>query len=549
MTVTPLLCVWFASDPKPGKAQEAYDSRFYNMYRETLGNVLQRPALFFSGVGLLLLVSLWGFQFVPKIFFPASERTQLQVIIDRPIGTNSAATTQTVANLNAWLLDKEKNPEIASTIAYVASGGPRFYLSLDPVDPDPHRAFMVVNTVDAKSVPVLIRRITEYGFSNIAEARVQVKPLSLGPGEAGLVEYRVSGPGADELKRISDKITAGLRAIPGTLNIRDDWENRWVKIVVRVDQARARRVGVSSEDIARSLNAILSGREITDYREGDTSIPVVIRAERAQRTNLGRLRTLTIPTADNGSVPLLQIATVDAAPEFSLIQRRNLRRTITISGKHATLTAVELNSALQKVLSKLDLKTGYAIEAGGEIESSQKAQGSLFKYMPLALALIVLILVGQFGSFRKTAIVLTVIPLSIAGITAGLLLAPGSVFSFMAMLGMLSLAGIIINNAIVLIDRIDTERAAGAGLHDAIIDACLKRARPILMTTVTTVLGLSPLIIWRDILFYDLAVVIAGGLAVGTLLTLAVVPVLYALLFREPETGVSTSGAKAKAKA
>ena len=211
-----------------------------------------------------------------------------------------------------------------------------------------------------------------------------------------------------------------------------------------------------------------------------------------------------------------------------------------MSGKSLIMPAADLDAVITPKLESLNLPAGYRIERGGEIEGSSEAQSSLFANMPLAFALILLILVGQFNSLRKPMIIAAVIPLVMIGVSPALIAMPGANFSFIATLGLLSLAGIIINNAIVLIDRIDTEQAAGLDVHDAIITASVKRLRPILMTTITTVLGLFPLILWKDILFYDLAVVVSGGLFVGTILTLGVVPVLYRIMFQdEPATASS----------
>ena len=532
MTVTPLLCAWFIKAPAKAKG-EAYQSLTYRLYRKLLTGILDFKLIFLLLVAGTLVGGVFLFQFIPKIFFPPSQRPQIQIIVDHPVGTHANETINTTKKLSNWIQNEELNPEVANAVSYVANGGPRFYLSLNPIDPDPHRAFLLVNVKNAESVPTVMARVSDFALDQLPEARVQVKPLSLGPGEAGLVEYRLVGPDSNVLKSLADQIKDAMRADPLARNVVDDWENRWVKLIVDVDQARARRVGVTSEDVARALNAILTGSQVTSYREGDTSIPVIIRAEEAERTNVDRLRTTTIQTATGQSVPLLQIAEVRGSPQFALIQRRDLERTLTVSGKHLLKSAQEFDAGLRPVIDALDLPSGYRIEVGGELESSAKAQGSLFQYMPLAFALILLILVAQFKSFRRAGITLGVIPLTLAGVSLGLLAAPGAVFGFMAILGLLSLAGIIINNAIVLIDRIDIEREAGKSVREAVVSASLNRLRPILITTATTILGLMPIILSRDILFYDMAIVISAGLAGGTVLTLGVVPVLYELLIGE----------------
>ncbi len=535
LTVTPLLCLKFLKPGEPVDEAHLSQRPLNRAYRGLLGGILSWRAPFLLGVVAAMAASIWGFQFVSKIFFPASERTQFQIILEHEVGTNAHLTQASVAQLSAWLRNTETNPEVVNHIAYVASGGPRFYLALDPPEADPHRAYFIVNVKNPGDVPGVVRRARAFALENLPQLRAQVKRMSMGPAESGLVEYRLVGTDASVLSGFSETLKSAMRAEPFTVDVRDDWENRTIKVLVQVDQNRARRAGVSSQDVAQALNAILSGTAITDYRQGDLTIPVVMRSDDLVRTNMDRLRTLNIASSSGAPVPLLRIANFSGVAEFAQIQRRDLERVMTVSGKSTTLTAAAFDKQLEKTLAGLDVPASYRIEKGGELESSATAQQSLFAFMPMAFALMILVLVGQFNSLRRPLAILTVIPLVIVGVTIGLLAAPGANFGFMAMLGMLSLAGIVINNAIVLIERIDEEREKGKAVRDAILAASVVRLRPILMTTVTTVAGLAPIIIARDVLFYDLAIVLAGGLLVATILTLGVVPVLYSLLFREPK--------------
>jgi len=541
MTVTPLFCSWGLKTPEPIDEDAAYDTKFYRLYRGFLGFIMRFRLPFLAATIGLLVAAVWGLQFVPKIFFPASDRVQLQVYIDLPVGSNTYGSRDATLKLSRWLSDKTANPEIDSHVAYVADGGPRFYLGLNPIDPDPHRAFMIVNVTSGDQVATVGPRIQRYAIENIPEARISVKPMSMGSTEAGLVEYRITGPDSQVLYTAAQKLEQILRDIEGTVNIQNDWENRLIKVIVKVDQNRARRAGVTSESVAGALNALLSGVAITDYREGDTVIPIYLRSEADARTNIDRLRTLNIAISDERPVPLIQVADLTGVSEFSMIQRRDLERVVTVSGKHRDQSAAWLDGVVSAQLDTLELPEGYRVEKGGEIEGSADAQKALFANMPLAFALIVIVLVGQFNSFRKPAIILSVIPLVMTGVTLALLIMPGANFSFVAILGLLSLAGIIINNAIVLIDRIDIERADGLPLDEAILAASTKRLRPIVMTTVTTVFGLLPIILSRDVLFYDLAVVVSGGLLLGTVLTLGVVPVLYSLFFSRAAARAATA--------
>jgi multidrug efflux pump subunit AcrB len=290
---------------------------------------------------------------------------------------------------------------------------------------------------------------------------------------------------------------------------------------------------VTSADVADALNSQLAGAKISDYRLGDISIPVIARAKGEARKNLDRLRTLTIPRPNGQPVPLLQIAQLDGAPNYARIKRRDIERVVTVSVVSGEMSAAAFNDAMGDTLAALEASfpPGYRIELGGEVEGSSDANERLASNFPIALALMVLTLIWQFNSFIRPALILAVIPLTVTGFGLTLAIAPGANFGFMAILGVLALAGIVVNNAIILIDRIDVERARRDTIAEAIVEAGVRRLRPIVMTTCTTALGLAPIIIARDVLFYDLALVIAGGLLIGTLLTLIVIPCLYAIVF------------------
>lgn len=350
-----------------------------------------------------------------------------------------------------------------------------------------------------------------------------------GPTEAGVVEIRISGPDEGVLMAKAEHLLAAFRAIPGTIEIEQNWENKVLKVEVVVDQTRARRAGVTSRDIASSLNTFVSGGAITDYREGDAVIPVVLRGTEEERDQLATLFGINVYSSAGASVPLSQIADIRGVWEPYRIDRRNLQRTVTVSAKHLHLKARQLVHEVMPAIETLDLPPGYHWEMGGELESSEQAQQRLFANFPLAGFLIVVLLVWQFNSFRRAGIILLTIPMAFVGAIVGLLIT-GAPFGFMSLLGLLSLAGIITNNGIIMIDSIETNRRAGAETYDAIISAALSRFRPILMTTIT-IPGLLPLIVWKDPLFYSMAIIISFGVAVGTVMTLGVVPVMYSLLF------------------
>jgi multidrug efflux pump subunit AcrB len=547
MYMTPAMCFWFMKVKPAGKdaqqtsepadapagdmAEDPYSGRFYRVYRGVLQRLLHlRFMVLVVAAAAIVFGGFIATQLVREFFGP-SDRNQFLIYVDLPAGYRIEATDEIVQRLTSWLGDEEKNPEVTSTIAYVGTGGPRFFLVLSPLDPDPHVAFLVVNTRTSEQVPELIERTKQYFLSHVPEATGRVKQMWLGSTEPGFVEIRLYGLDADYLFEKGNQLVAGLKAMPGTMDVRSDWENRVPKARIVIDQARARRAGVTTREVALSLQAHMDGFKITEYREGDIAIPVVARSVAEERRWLSDLWNVVIGSPQTGNrVPITQIADVRGQWEFSRIARRNQERCITVEVKHQFLKAPELFAAAVPLIEDLELKAGYRMEAGGELEKQAETMEKLIRYMPLCFFVIIVLLVWQFNSFRRPLIIFITIPLAFVGSFMGLFVMRAP-FDFFGMLGLLSLAGVIINNGIVLIDKIDSERNQGLEPYDAVISAAVSRFRPILMTTVTTVLGVMPLIISVDPLFYAMAVIIGAGLIFGTVLTLGVVPVLYTLLF------------------
>jgi len=548
MYMTPAMAYWFMrvkpKTAKPGEAAEQedeagepassdpYDTGFYRAYRGLL-NLALRARLLVIGIVIALLV---GAGFMSSVlvreFFGPSDRNQFLVYIDQPAGARITATDEVVREFTAWLGDEEINPEITGNIAYVGTGGPRFFLSLSPVDPASNVAFLIVNTETDDQVPEVVERVRQHLLNNFPSVNARAKRMWLGANEPAFVEFRLIGNDSEYLWEKSKELTDALWAIEGIDYVQNNWENKIVQVDVVVDQARARRAGVTSREVALSLNAFLDGANLTDYREGDVAIPVVLQAVDDERQALGDLWNINVYSGQRGvNVPLTQIADFKGRWQFSRIARRDQERTVTISTRHQYLKAPQLVALMTDTLEGLDLKPGYRWEIGGELEDAAETQEKLFASLPQCLLGIVLLLVWQFNSFRRPTIIILTIPMAFAGALFGvfLLRAP---FDFFAILGLLSLAGVIINNGIVLIDRIDSARAEGMEAYEAVMSAAISRFRPILMSAITTVLGVAPLIVVRDPLFYSMAVVIAAGLALGTVLTLVVVPVLYSLFFR-----------------
>ncbi len=535
MMVVPMVGARFIKVERLGEHEgRRFESRGYRTYQAMLTWMLVHRSIVLLVVVAAMAVSGWVFgTFVVKEFFPKGDRSQYLIYIDMPAGTRSTEVVERIRLINEWLLDGSRNPEVANTVAYVGQGGPRFFASLAPIDPDPHKAFMLVNLHRTEQVAELVDRTHHYILGRYPEVRGRVKAMWMGPSEAGLYEVRLSGQDTDFLTERAEAVMSGLRTIPGMIDVLQDWENPVITFQIVVDQVRARRAGVTSRDVADALNAFMEGVYVTDYREAENVIPIIARGRLEERSIVANLWDLAIPSSSGKNVALGQVADLDSVGGFSRIRRRNQVRTISVQAKHPVLKAAQIEELMNPTIEQLrsSLPAGYDIELGGELEGSSEAQSHLATWMPSAFALIGALLVWQFNSFRRAAVVFLTIPLVFIGATIGLL-AMNAVFGFMTILGLLALAGIIINNGIVLIDRIELERDGGASPFDAIILAALSRLRPITLSAATTVLGLMPLIVYRDTLFYGMASMMVFGLTVGTALTLGVVPVLYSLFLQ-----------------
>ena len=388
--------------------------------------------------------------------------------------------------------------------------------------------------------------ITNYVQENHPDLAAQVKRLENGPPVDYPIIVRISGRDFDALYGIADQVTGFLYDLPGVSDVKNSWGLQTKKLTVDVDQELARRSGVTSEDVAYSLQAGLTGIDLTQFREGDELIPVTLRTVAADRQDFSKLDGLTVYSQSTGAnVPLKQVANVELTFEPGIIERRDRDRTLSLNVQlHPEVTAAEVAAVLKPWLQQTapTWPPGHTFEIGGETEESGDANASIAAELPMAGMFIVLLLVWQFNSLRKPVIILSTIPLGLIGVTFGLLVC-NSTFGFFTILGLISLSGIIINNAIVLLDRIEIEiRDFGRSQADAIMVACQQRMRPILLTTATTVLGMTPLLWGGTAMFKTMAITIIFGLAFATALTLLVVPVFYSMFFRVAFSRPATAG-------
>jgi multidrug efflux pump subunit AcrB len=536
MTFTPLLCFYFikVDTNKPKKNKPGLMEKINKGYEVFLKGVLKVRYIFVLSMFALFIFSLYSAKDLPKRFFPDSDRPQILVYTQLPAGTSSRNMDEHMREIYQELNDKEQFAHIESYSAYVGFGGPRFVLSLAPEDPANNNGFIIVNIDDIENQNVTMEQLDSVLKTKFPDMFFRIKRMFLGSSDASEFKIQVIGPDEDVIYEKSQEVLQVLRSIPGNSELRTDWQNRIMKIAVNVDQQRARRAEVTSDDIAASLSAYFSGSMITQYREKDNIIPIIFRAEGDERFNIDRLRTISIYSSKRGeNVPLMQIADFEGVNQYSQIARLDMFKTVSIIGTNTNVTAQDFKDLFDPHMEELskDLPTNHKLVWAGVVKDSKDAQTALQANVPIAIGLIIVLLVGQFNSFRRPLIIMLTIPLSFIGAVWGLFIS-GSDLGFMVTLGLYSLAGIIINNGIVLIDRIDIERNSGKETYDAIISACVARLRPISMSTITTILGLLTLIIPHDPLFYGLSNAIAYGLAVGTILTLAVVPSLYAIFFK-----------------
>ncbi|UCE19907.1 MAG: efflux RND transporter permease subunit [Gemmatimonadota bacterium] len=539
LTMIPMLCVVFLRIKKRGD-EDPYDSRFYKVYRRFLIMLLKHRFLTVLVVFVIFMVALQGFALLPNIFFPSNDKAIYTAELNLPTGTPIGRTVELVDELEQYMREElmvtaTRTEGIVNWSTYIGQGPPTFVLGFSPEQANPGYASFIVNTATGGPfLDSLVRKTEVYCREHFPDVRPNISRLELGPPPDAPVNVRIFGKDLDTVFEIADKVKAKLASIPGTKDIHDDWGLRTKKLMVNINQARAKRAGVTNQDIAMSLQAALTGIETTQFREEDHVIPITLRSVESERQDIGKLETINVYSQTTGqNVPLKQVADLEVVWEPSKRYRRDLLKAISIKcDVGAKVTPISVSREMESWLEEEQAYwgVGYSYEIGGEAESSDEASQSINEKLPIAALIIILLLVGQFNSIRRPLIILMTIPLGIIGVIIGLLILK-SYFGFMTLLGLISLAGVVINNAIVLIDRIRIEQEEMEPRR-AVIVAAQRRLRPILLTTATTIGGLIPLYLGGGPLWEPMAIAIMFGLAFATLLTLGVVPVLYSILFR-----------------
>ncbi len=548
LTLIPLLCVLFVrvkvrapvEDAEDADDASAYDTRFYRLYRAALLAGLKHRFVALAGVVVTFMAAMNLFGLVPQIFFPPNERATLTGELLLPTGTPFRATEALVREFDRFIAenlaaDGEGGEGIVNWGVFIGQGAPRFILPFTPENPRPEYAGMILNTTSRAEVDRVIPQLEAFARENFPDLKAVFIPLQLGPPAWPPVEVRISGTDADTIFAIVDDVKEQLRRTPGTKNIDDDWGARTKKLLVEVNQPRALRAGVSSQDIAVSLQSFLTGFDTTEFREGDKIIPVTLRSVDTQRNDVNRIESLNVYSQGTGqSVPLAQVADVHVEWQPALIHRRDRLKTVTVeSALQPGYTAADINAAITPWLEEAQQgwPRGYSWSLGGAEAESEKGNQAIGAKLPIAAMIILMLLVAQFNSIRRPLIILMTIPLALIGVVIGLLVFD-LYFGFMTLLGVISLAGIVINNAIVLLDRINIEiNDEGRTPARAVVEAAQRRLRPILLTTTTTIGGLLPLYLGGGAMWEPMAMTIMAGLLFATVLTLGVVPILYSVMF------------------
>ncbi len=512
---------------------DPYQSSFYLRFRKMVEFcVTYRKTVIATTVGIFVL-SVLMFKMVPQQFFPPSNRAEILVDLKLEEGASLTATEQAVKKVEKFL---SKQKGIDNYVAYVGTGSPRFYLPLDQQLPQASFAQFVVlaSSLDDRDD---IRRSLETQIKQLLpQVRTRVSLLENGPPVGYPLQYRVSGEDLNLVRKEAQQVAKVMSENPNTTNVHLDWGEPSKIISIQIDQDRARQMGVSSLDLANFINASITGSAIEQYREKRELIEIRLRGDQAERVEVASLASLAVPTNNGTTVPLAQIAKIEYKFEDGLIWHRNRLPTITVRADIRTnLQPATVVGELAESMDKLraELPSGYLIEVGGTVEESARGQDSVNAGMPLFLAVVMTLLMIQLKSLSRSTIVLLTAPLGLIGVVLFLLLF-NKPFGFVAMLGTIALSGMIMRNSLILIDQIEQDRQAGHPTWEAIIEATVRRFRPIILTALAAVLAMIPLS--RSIFFGPMAVAIMGGLIVATLLTLFFLPALYAAWFKVKKT-------------
>ena len=513
---------------------DPYATPFYKRVRGLVGwCVRRRKTVIVLTVGLFVL-SVVMFKYVPQQFFPASGRLELMIDLKLTEGASLSNTAEQVKRLEQMLKDHDG---IDNYVSYVGTGSPRFYLPLDQQLPAASFAQFVVLAKSIEDRETLRTWLITHLNEQFPTLRARVTRLENGPPVGYPVQFRVSGEHIDEVRALARKVAAKVRDNPHVANVHLDWEEPSKVVYLNVDQDRARALGVTTASLSKFLQSSLTGSSVSQYREDDELIEILLRGTTNERQQLGALASLAVPTDNGASVALSQVATLEYGFEEGIIWHRNRLPNVTVRadiyGKEQPATLVQqIMPTLQGVRD--ELPDGYLLEVGGTVEDSARGQNSVKAGVPLFIVVVLTLLMIQLRSFSRMFMVFLTAPLGLIGVTLFLLVF-NQPFGFVAMLGTIALSGMIMRNSVILVDQIEQDIAGGLDQWQAIIEATVRRFRPIVLTALAAVLAMIPLS--RSVFFGPMAVAIMGGLIVATALTLLFLPALYAAWFRVKKEG------------
>lgn len=534
LTLTPFLGNYLYSNTRADTNPDpdsVYDNRIFHAYRAALGLFLRwRKTTVIALLGLLV-ISVLGFGQVRQAFFPPSTTPVVYVDMWYPQGTDIRATALDIRRAEAFLLKQDEVEKVATTIG---QGGPRFTLTYVVEKSYESYGQMIVRATSQEALQELLPRIRSYLYSEHPDVEAKLSFIELGPATPAKIEARFSGSDPAVLRQLAVQTHAIFDADQGAVNVRDDWRQRTKLLRPVFNQSNARRLGVTKEDVNDLLRRNFGGQSVGVYRDGTELLPIVVRPPAEERADLDDWEELQIYSQPlQQFIPLGQVVSrIEVDWENQLILRRDRKRTLTVMADHdilGTETASQVFERVRPQVEALPLPAGYELSWGGEFEAATKAQTAIFGALPLGFLVMFIITVLLFSSIRQAGVLWTTVPLSIIGVTLGLLVM-NEPFGFMALLGFLSLSGMLIKNGVVLLEQVKVELAAGKQDLTALMDAAVSRVRPVSMAAATTILGMLPLLF--DSFFASMAVVIMFGLGFATVLTLIVVPVMYALVMR-----------------
>lgn len=528
---TPYFGFHLLPNPRHGAAgqHDVYAGPFYARLRKVIEFCLRRRWWVMGTTIVIFVLALIGFGHLTQQFFPSSTRTEVLIDLQLAGGASFAASAAEEHRMEAIL---SHDPAVDHYVGYIGGGSPRFYLALDQRLRNVNFSQLVVTTHSLKDRDALRSRLERLAPTQFPDVRVRVTPLEVGPPVGYAVQFRVRGDDPDRVRAIAYQLRERMRQNPHLRNLNLDWDDLQKRVRAEIDASKAQAFGLSRQDVAQDLDLLMSGVTVTEYREGTSLIDVVLRASQKERLDLFHVGDLDIPLPAGGFIPLSQIATIHYEQEEPVIWRRSRDTTITVRadvepGLQPPDVSQEINRGLGDF--RASLPDGYRIEMGGAVEEASKGQGALAAMVPFTVLLMLSVLMFQLQSFARVAMVLLTAPLGLIGFSAALLLT-GRPFGFVVLVGFIALSGIIMRNSVILVDQIDQDIRGGSVPWDAIVDATIRRSRPISLTALAAVLGMLPLT--TSVFWGPMSVALMGGLTVATLLTLLFVPALYAIWFR-----------------